>query len=179
MAPTAFITEHRAGKQQQWKVVSGELVSLSAPAAGQASGAHHLFASAFLPVGYPDSVTPDYTGTPSLGKQQQLPTSTEATVDCRPNPGIPNMHSAQSGVLQICCHRHMHVVFSSARSITTASLLLRMRRVHCLEHSSGHLQLCEGRAVQPCCLQRRRRRQPGADSALDSSSAGTAVAQDP
>jgi hypothetical protein len=65
MAPTALITEHRAGKQQQqWKVVSGELVSLSAPAARQASGIKQLFASAFLPVGYPDSVTPDYKGTP-------------------------------------------------------------------------------------------------------------------
>jgi hypothetical protein len=67
MAPTALITEHRAGKQQQqWNVVSGELVSLSAPAARQASGNSQLFASAFLPVGYPDSVTPDYTGTPML-----------------------------------------------------------------------------------------------------------------
>eukprot|EP00882_Tetradesmus_deserticola_P028684 GHRQ01031957.1.p1 GENE.GHRQ01031957.1~~GHRQ01031957.1.p1 ORF type:complete len:210 (+),score=71.73 GHRQ01031957.1:25-654(+) len=63
MAPTPVIIEHRAGKQQQqWKVVSGELVSLSAPETQQASGIRQLFASAFLPAGYPDSVTPDYTG---------------------------------------------------------------------------------------------------------------------
>jgi hypothetical protein len=67
MAP-AVITEHRAGKQQQqWKVVSGELVCVSAPANQQASGIRQLFASAFLPVGYPDSVTPDYRGTLALG----------------------------------------------------------------------------------------------------------------
>lgn len=64
MAPVSLITEHKAGKQQQqWKVVSGELVSTSAPANQQASGIRQLFVSAFLPVGYPDSVTPDYTGT--------------------------------------------------------------------------------------------------------------------
>ncbi|WIA28880.1 hypothetical protein OEZ86_011404 [Tetradesmus obliquus] len=63
MAPVSLITEHKAGKQQQqWKVVSGELVSTSAPANQQASGIRQLFVSAFLPVGYPDSVTPDYTG---------------------------------------------------------------------------------------------------------------------
>jgi hypothetical protein len=63
MAPASLITEHRAGKQQQqWKVVSGELVSLSASSNQQASGIRQLFASAFLPVGYPESVTPDYTG---------------------------------------------------------------------------------------------------------------------
>lgn len=65
MASAVMIVEHKAGKrQQQWKLTqAGDLISLSAPTNKRAAGFKQLLSSAFLPVGYPESVTPDYTGT--------------------------------------------------------------------------------------------------------------------
>lgn len=57
-------SEYRDGKlQQQWRVGQqgrGDVEAVTQPK--QTSGLRQLLLSAFMPVGWPDSVTPDYTG---------------------------------------------------------------------------------------------------------------------